>query len=384
VLRAFDGYWGGRPNLDGIVFHIVPDQTVQALELEKNQLQLIEAPGTQASSLKTAGGVNLYAGPPATGYVLAMNVNASGGDVNAPLRNVLVRQAIFDAINRTAIIQAVESGYGVPAITMVTPASQFWNASLKTVADGGNIALAKQLLAQAGYSNGLQLNMLVSPYLNFDKMGTVIQQNLKQIGITVSLTDEDFGIIGHQLLTHSPQWQLSVHDLFLPTLVRINDYYNSRNAVPFAFNLQTVNDNTLDGLLSQMINGSQDSHVLQGVVNQVQQRILSQAYGAWLYYPIRNFATTSNVVGYKPHQNQYYQLLVYQPLIGLNTTIVQSRSAAASSPQPIIGILEPEFLASFVTVAVFAVTISRFGGMLEKSLQSFFRKLGQRALHSAL
>ena len=366
VLTANNNYWGGAPPFSGIVFHVVPDPTVQAIELEKGQLNFIEVPGSLAQSLKAAGGVNLLQGAPATAYILAMNVNLSGGSYNAPLRNQLVREAINYAINRTAIIQAVEDGYGVPAITSVPPSLPQWNASLKVFPDGGNITKAKELMTQAGYANGLQLSLLESPYLNEDQMGAVIQSDLKQIGITLTITDEDFGLVGHQLLTHSPAWQLSIHDIFLASLSRTNDYYNSANAIPFAFNLQAVNDSTLDQLLSNMLNPSmQQATVLQQNTNLVQERILSQAYGAWLYYPERLFATTSNLVGFKPHPDEYYQMMIWQPLIGLNTQLTQaSGSGAVGASLPVAVLLAEIMMSSLLLVAAAVGELPRLGAML--------------------
>ena len=153
VLTRFNGYWDGPAKLAGVMVEVVPDLSVQELELSKGQLNLVEASAQQAADLKNPQwNVNEYIGFPNDVNLIGFNLNKSSGI--APLQNVLVRQAINYAINRTALIQGVQNGFGSPAITLVAPSFPQWNASLAMYPPGGNVTKAKALLAQAGYPNG--------------------------------------------------------------------------------------------------------------------------------------------------------------------------------------------------------------------------------------
>jgi peptide/nickel transport system substrate-binding protein len=99
---------------------------------------------------------------------------------HAPLNNILVREAIRYAINPVTLLPTQNV---TPIGQLIPPSILGYNPNITPV--GQNIAKAKQLLAQAGYSKGLSLTMAdvtgnaADPY--------IISQ-LKQVGITVTIT----------------------------------------------------------------------------------------------------------------------------------------------------------------------------------------------------
>ena len=41
TLRKFDGYYRGMPKNDGLIFKVVPDETMRSLELRKGDVDLV-------------------------------------------------------------------------------------------------------------------------------------------------------------------------------------------------------------------------------------------------------------------------------------------------------------------------------------------------------
>lgn len=95
-----------------------------------------------------------------------------------------VRQALMYALNRTTIIQALGGPKVNPPLTHVLPSNIVGSKNFDPYPH--NVAKAKQLLASAGYANGLTLKFL---YRNASEGGrktfATVQEDLKAAGITV-------------------------------------------------------------------------------------------------------------------------------------------------------------------------------------------------------
>lgn len=110
-----------------------------------------------------------------------------------PFDNPKVRQAISYAIDRTSVINAAGgSSLAEPATTYLPNQKSFGYTPYDLFPAGasGNAAKAKELLAQAGYKNGLSITLTHSNSKDFEtspEIATAIQDALKKAGITVKL-----------------------------------------------------------------------------------------------------------------------------------------------------------------------------------------------------
>ncbi|WP_037620776.1 ABC transporter substrate-binding protein [Streptomyces aureus] len=110
-----------------------------------------------------------------------------------PFDNPKVRQAISYAIDRTSVINAAGgSSLAEPATTYLPNQKSFGYTPYDLFPAGasGNAAKAKELLAQAGYKNGLSITLTHSNSKDFEtspEIATAVQDALKKAGITVKL-----------------------------------------------------------------------------------------------------------------------------------------------------------------------------------------------------
>jgi peptide/nickel transport system substrate-binding protein len=134
-----------------------------------------------------------------------LNVSLFPNLKNPLLSNLAVRQAISMAINRSQVSQRGESGYEPAAnqTGIVLPTYQSWyHKSLDTVTY--NPSMAEQVLQSAGFtknSSGIYQNAqgkplsftikTISGYTDWDASLQVITQELKAVGIDVTVQDED-------------------------------------------------------------------------------------------------------------------------------------------------------------------------------------------------
>ena len=112
----------------------------------------------------------------------------------APFNNPKVRQAVALATNRADIRDVAYLGTGeLGSVEMPSGAS--WYDSTGIFAANPDVAKAKQLLAEAGYPNGLSVEYLGLPqYPELLKTGQVVQDELKQIGITMTIKPVDVSV----------------------------------------------------------------------------------------------------------------------------------------------------------------------------------------------
>ncbi|MET8860649.1 ABC transporter substrate-binding protein [Streptomyces sp. NPDC004579] len=110
-----------------------------------------------------------------------------------PFDNPKVRQAISYAVDRTSVINAAGgSSLAEPATTYLPNQKSFGYTPYDLFPAGasGNAAKAKELLAEAGYKNGLSITLTHSNSKDFEtspEIATAIQDALKKAGITVKL-----------------------------------------------------------------------------------------------------------------------------------------------------------------------------------------------------
>jgi peptide/nickel transport system substrate-binding protein len=110
-----------------------------------------------------------------------------------PFNDARMRQAVAHAIRRDDIVKAAFFGRGSPLAHLpITEKSEFFNPELK---DGWtyDLALARKLVADAGYPNGLSCSLLSTAQYGMHKdTAEVVAQNLAAIGIRAELNLPDW------------------------------------------------------------------------------------------------------------------------------------------------------------------------------------------------
>lgn len=192
ILTKFDKYWKkGKPLINKLIFKVYPDATARAMALKAGDADMIDSPGPEELSslisndkllVKSKEGLTV-------GYV-ALNVERKA------LKDKRVRKAINHALNKDAIIKAVFGISGKKGNVPYPP--QLWGYN-ETLGDYDyNPGKAKQLLQEAGFENGLNLELLALPvYRPYNpdgmKVAVVMQAQLKEVGIETKIQTYDIG-----------------------------------------------------------------------------------------------------------------------------------------------------------------------------------------------
>jgi ABC-type transport system substrate-binding protein len=183
VVTRHDNYWRpGRPYLDGIEFAIITELATglrSVIAGEKDMAYYL--PARLKPVIDRAKTLQVVTAP--TMYCLQIYFNYA----RAPLNNVKVRQAINFALDRDAFVKAALSGLGEPA-TMTLPSSHWaYDKSVSTLYPH-DPAKARQLLADAGFKDGITFTIGAYNDQNSVRQSEVVQAQLGEAGIQLKFT----------------------------------------------------------------------------------------------------------------------------------------------------------------------------------------------------
>ena len=182
VMKAFDKYHGGRPQIDEINWFDVPEDSTKLIGLEKGTFDLLYPEAVTADfadQVKKMGAILDLRGP---GQQERFYVNMT----KAPFDDIRVRRAFMHAIDRKAIKETMYPGeLGKLAISCVPPG---YFGHIPMTFPEHDPEKAKKLLAEAGYPNGFTIkNYFISKSFFYPKVLTLAQEQLKKVGIIVEL-----------------------------------------------------------------------------------------------------------------------------------------------------------------------------------------------------
>ena len=177
VMEAYEGYWRKVPSVKRLVFRSMTDETTRAAALKAGELDIVYLlSGPTAQDIKRTPGLKLAAAmPPGVPY-LDM---PEQWDPKSPWHDRRVRLAASHALDRNALNQAETLGFSHPTGGLIPRSLEFARAYEPPAYDP---ALAKKLLAEAGYPNGFDAGDL-TPFPPFFSLAEAIGGYLQAVGI---------------------------------------------------------------------------------------------------------------------------------------------------------------------------------------------------------
>ncbi|MDR3518457.1 MAG: peptide ABC transporter substrate-binding protein [Azospirillaceae bacterium] len=196
LLTANTDYFGAGPHLEQVIYKYVPDLTVLYTQFKTGD---VDVTGLQwitpdhYDEAKTLPGKIVQVVPGATIESLTFNME------RPQFKELAVRQALYAALDKATIIEALYYGLPKPAESYMPQESFYYNPDLpKHVFD---LDKAKALLDGAGWKpgadgirakNGIKLSFTNSTTAGNhirEQVQQYIQQNLKSIGIEMTISN---------------------------------------------------------------------------------------------------------------------------------------------------------------------------------------------------
>lgn len=225
VFEAWDDYWGGRPEVDRVVYQVISEQASQIAALLSGQVDMVpNVPLPDRERLGQEAGITLMEGPSNRQHLLYVREQTESGelsntypDIELATADKRIRQAISYALDRQVLAEV--QGSGRPLLLRVDdywPEHNGQYAGSEAAVNFYNPERARELIREAGYDpEGGN-----SPVLNFDtpafqqgnekEVAEVIKVMLEDVGFTVNLNVLEGAAFAEQVLTPGNNRELAL------------------------------------------------------------------------------------------------------------------------------------------------------------------------------
>jgi len=250
TLAPFDRAFGGLPANDGLVFKVVPDETMRGLELRNRSVDLVvnDLSPDVVHSLGQDPDLAVVTAPGTDYAYIGFNLR------DPHLADRRVRQAIAHAVDTTAIVTYLRRGLARPT-TGIVP-SMSWSYASDVRAPVFDPAIAIRLLDQAGLPDPdgdgprprLRLTLKTSTAEAYRLQASVIQQHLARVGIALDVRSYEFATLLDDVIRGNVQlYTLQFVGVTDPDMLR--RAFHSSQVPPAGFNRGHYVNAEVDALL---------------------------------------------------------------------------------------------------------------------------------------
>ena len=252
-----------------VVIKVITTAQSMLSALETGEIDVGSGSPTTLTAAKGAGIATIATPALWVGMILADR----NGTLNKALGNVQVRQALNYATDRATIANGLfSSGDGTASDEPSAPGGYGYDPSVAN-AYPYNVAMAKQLLASAGYPNGFTLQTVTADYDSMNLVAEALASEWKAIGVNLQITD-DASASEYDSAAFSAKMAsfITVNGTFVPMAIG-----GPALLLPTAlYNPFHVSDSTLTNLYDQEVSSSGSAQ--QSLDQQIEDYLVHQAW----------------------------------------------------------------------------------------------------------
>jgi peptide/nickel transport system substrate-binding protein len=237
VMERFDDYYGGAEGIsptdvacvERAIFRVIPESSSRVAALLAGDVHIIsELPTFSVNQVRNNADTDVMAVNGTRSFFIAMN---NESDLFSDIR---VRKALAHALDKDLIVDRILDGFATPIDGILSPEAFGKNKELPTFEY--DPSKARQLLADAGYPNGIEVTLDVEGA--YRDTAEAIGSVLSKSGITTNVSVSEAAILTQKWRTEGEEksgdlymtsWgngSLDPHGIFVPTH-RTNDRGNS-------------------------------------------------------------------------------------------------------------------------------------------------------------
>ena len=180
-----DDYFGGAPQLDTLLARIIPEPSTAVAEFEAGTVDILYVPEDQTREWQQTDERKalLVSAPALRLWYIGINVT------RGPLEDVRVRQALAHALDVPIMLEELLAGRGKIAAGVIPPSLEGYDESRKPLPY--DTLVARRLLTEAGYPNGIDVELWCSQTAPFPRVAQTIQAYLASANIRVKIVQRE-------------------------------------------------------------------------------------------------------------------------------------------------------------------------------------------------
>ena len=179
------GYWGAAPKADSLKARIIAEPSTAVAEFESGNVDVLQIPQSDIRSWEedTERKKLLHSTPSLELVYVAINTT------RGPLRDVRVRQAINHSIDRRVLVRNLIAGRGALAAGVIPP--ELPGGDKTRQGYQFDTLRARQLLREAGFPNGIDVELWTSTNPIYVRIAETLQGYLQLSGIRVKIVQRE-------------------------------------------------------------------------------------------------------------------------------------------------------------------------------------------------
>lgn len=181
-LERNEDYWDqdNKGYFAGYKFVFINDSSARAMSVQSGDADVALDCAVSDYSVYDAD-PNVQAVLNDNGMVSTIFLNSTG---DRPFKDEKVREAVYWLIDANALLQVANSGLGQVADTTISPVCPMWDGISENATKTVDVEKAKQLLAEAGYADGVSVTCRAT---STTAELTMIQEQLRAGGIEMNI-----------------------------------------------------------------------------------------------------------------------------------------------------------------------------------------------------
>lgn len=289
VLEKFDNYYNKEmmPEIKRAEVFIISDEASVVTALKSNQLDLAFISSENAKLLEED--FKIESSPMNMVVLWALNND------EPPFDNEKVRLAFNLMVNRDDIINGVFGGYATPLHTNFSPVMKhYYNEELDDYYKR-DLDKAKELLEEAGYGEGLEIDITVpSNYYQHVNSAQIIASVSEELNVKVNIINVEWGTWLEKVYTNR-DYQSTI--IGLAGKIDPNDIL-SRYATTYKRNFINYSNEEYDRVIDDAAQTTDDAKRVL-LYRRAQEILSEESASVWLCDPNNTAAMRKDLVGYR-------------------------------------------------------------------------------------
>lgn len=299
VVERYEDYWGEKPANARLVFRTIPEASSRIAALQTGEANIITNVSPDlVGQIESNPELSLEPIPSARFVFVTINAN------EPPLDDSKIRQALNYAIDRQAIIDGVLDGHGSLTGTLFGPMINGYDDSIEEHAYSYDPEKARRLLAEAGYPDGLELD-LEGPQGRYVADAAIVEAigaQLEEVGVRVNLGISDWGTYYQRWVAHDTR-----HLSFLGQGNPLMDADYTYNILISTAGRGYFGNAEFDALIAEE-QADLDPESRREKLVALHERLLEEAPVIFLWDQVDLYASTANLCGWSPRSDEIVEL----------------------------------------------------------------------------